>query len=340
MKKLRILLLPFAWLYGVITFFRNKLYDWKVLKSWKIEKKSILVGNLSVGGTGKSPLVEFIINHFLEQNKAIVTLSRGYGRSTKGLVHASLNSTANQIGDEPAQFKKKYQEKIEVIVAENRLEGIKYINKKLPETELIILDDAFQHRAIQAGFSIIVTPYNKLFVDDYMLPAGNLREWKIGKNRADCILVSKCPTDLSETEKAEIKAKLGFPHKNIFFASIDYQPPVGNSFNNPQHILLVTGIGNPQPLVEYWKKRAKVTHLSFDDHHNFSEGDIQVIHEKFDTFADWNKVILTTEKDFMRLMHFKSVKDGQYPWHYQPIKVQIHEQRKFKTLLDGYIKEI
>lgn len=340
MQKLRILLLPLGWLYGIVTFVRNKLFDWKVLSSHLIEKKSIVVGNLSVGGTGKSPLVEFIIRNALEQGLKVATLSRGYGRKTKGLIHADLNSTADQIGDEPAQFKSKFQDQIEVIVAEKRVEGVHFINNNLPETDLIVLDDAFQHRAVKAGLYLLVTPYNHLFVDDFMLPAGNLREWKSGKKRADAILVSKCPTDLSEEEKQLIRTKLKFPEDKIFFSSINYQEPVGETFNNPENILLVTGIGNPKPLIDYWKTRANVTHIGFGDHHIFSELDLENIHEKNGTFADRNKVILTTEKDFMRLKHFDSVKDGQYPWNYQPINLQIHELKSFKHLLDGYTSEI
>lgn len=341
MKNIRKLLLPIAWLYGFVTFLRNKFYDWGIFQTLHIETKSILIGNLSVGGTGKSPLVEYVAQHFLDRSIKIATLSRGYGRKTNGLIHASSNSSSEKIGDEPRQFKSKFKDEIEVIVSEKRVDGIHYIQEKLPETKLIILDDAFQHRAVKAGFQIVVTPFNDLFSRDFMLPAGNLREWEIGKNRANLIVVSKCPPDISEAEKSRIRKELGFPKERIFFSSIEYLEPVGKlKLEHPKNVLIVTGIGNPKPLLDEWKKKANVEHLSFGDHHNFSSKDIQRIHEKFDTFADQNKVILTTEKDYMRIEHFPEVQKDIYPWYYQPIGLKMHDQQLFKALLDGYFDQI
>ena len=341
MKHLRKLLLPIAWLYGFVTFLRNKCFDWGVFRSQRIKKKSILVGNLSVGGTGKSPLVEYITQHFLERSIKIATLSRGYGRKTQGLIHATNAASSSEIGDEPRQFKSKFKSEVEVIVAEKRTIGVDYIEHSLPETDLIILDDAFQHRAVKAGFQLLVTPFNDLFSKDFMLPAGNLREWKNGKHRANLIVVSKCPTDLSEQEKSRVIREVGFPRERIFFSSIVYLPPVGKiPFLAPENILLVTGIGNPLPLLEEWRNKANVEHIAFGDHHNFSSNDIARIHEKFDIFANQNKVILTTEKDYMRIEQFPEVQKDVYPWYYQPIALKMHDQQLFKAQLDGYFDQI
>ena len=341
MKNVRKLLLPIAWLYGFVTFIRNQCYDWGIFPSRPIKKKSILIGNLSVGGTGKSPLVEYVVEHFLARSIKLVTLSRGYGRTTKGLIHAKQESTASEIGDEPRQFKSKFTSNIEVIVAEKRTVGVDYIEQSLPETELILLDDAFQHRAVKAGLQILVTPYNDLFCNDLVLPAGNLREWKRGKYRADLIVVSKCPQNLSENDKLRVKKALGFPTNSIFFSSIEYLPPIGKiQFGTPENILIVTGIGNPQPLLEEWQDKANVEHMAFGDHHNFSSTDITRIHEKFDIFANQNKVILTTEKDYMRIERFPEVQEDIYPWYYQPIALKMHDQQLFKAQLDGYFDQI
>ena len=342
MRKLRLLLLPFAWIYGSITFLRNKFFDWGIFKSYTIPQKSINVGNLSVGGTGKTPHVDYLIEHFLEKKCDVVTLSRGYGRKTSGLVHANTSSTSEQIGDEPCLFKQKHKEKIDVVVSEKRKIGIDYISKKLPKTDLIILDDAFQHRAVKAGLNILITPFNDLFSSDFMLPAGNLREWKLGRKRADIIIVSKSPANLSLKESVRIKNVLR-TSVPIHFSSIIYGRliPISNhSTKSPKNILLVTGIGNPSPLEKHLKTKANVELMQFNDHHEFTLSDLSVIREKFDTFTDSDKIIVTTEKDFMRLGKFQEVLEGNLPWFYQPITIKIHDQQNFKNLIDGYFSKI
>lgn len=343
MDKLRLLLLPFGWIYGLITGLRNSLFNQGILKTYQIPKKSITIGNLSTGGTGKTPHVDFLINHFIEQGKKVSSLSRGYGRKTNGTLLASSNSDASEIGDEPLFYKNKYEEQINVVVAEKRKEGVELINNQFPKNEIIILDDAFQHRAVKAGFNVLLTDYNHLFTDDFLLPAGNLREWKSGVKRADTVVITKCPEDITINEQNRIRNKIAFSNEKIFFSHIKYDQlkSIDNKdLNDVKSILLVTGIANPTPLISYLKRFYTVEHIKFKDHHEFTEDDIKNIHKKFDTFAKQNKVIITTEKDMMRLKGFDSIHSNDYPWFYQPITIEIIEQNRFNKLIDNYVNEI
>lgn len=343
MDKLRLLLLPFSWTYGLITGIRNSLFNKGILNSYQIPKKSIVIGNLSTGGTGKTPHVDFLINHFVKQGKKVSSLSRGYGRNTSENLVVENNSTSNEVGDEPLFYKKKYKKKINVVVAEKRKEGVELINKHFPNNELIILDDAFQHRAVKAGLNILLTDYNHLFTDDYVLPAGNLREWKSGVNRADIVIVSKCPKDISIEEQNKIRNRISFSNDKIFFSHIIYDElkPVGQQeIKDVKSILLVTGIANPTPLISYLKRFYIVEHIYFKDHHEYSTDDIRKIHKKFDTFATQNKAIITTEKDMMRLNSFDTIHSADYPWFYQPITTEVIEQENFNTIIDNYVNEI
>ncbi|MDX2362737.1 MAG: tetraacyldisaccharide 4'-kinase [Crocinitomicaceae bacterium] len=342
MKNLRLLLIPFSFLYGLVVFVRNKCYDLGIFSTYSIPKKSICVGNLSVGGTGKTPHVDLILSHFIEEDFNIAVLSRGYGRKTKGLLEVNSNSTAAQVGDEPLFYKLRHGEKITAIVAEERKLGVEFILNLDPKHQVTVLDDAFQHRAVKAGLNIIITEHDHLFTDDYLIPAGNLREWRSGIKRADLIIVSKCPK-LSEADKGVLRKKLKFNPDAIYFSEITYDPLCGfNSEIIPkaENILLVTGIGNPQPLLNHLAAGHSVEHLKFNDHHAFTESDIVRIHEKFDTFASRDKIIVTTEKDFMRIKDFDSVLSTKDRWFYQPITTIIDEQEKFNRLLDDYVREI
>ena len=342
LNKLRILLIPFSWIYGFVVSVRNLCYNNGFFKSFSIPKKSICVGNLSVGGTGKTPLVDLIAHHFIENNIQVSTLSRGYGRTTKGLIEVNENSLASDVGDEPLLYKSKYKDDIHVVVAEERKSGVEYILNSYPTNDLIILDDAFQHRSVKAGFNILVTDYSNLFVNDFLLPAGNLREPISATKRADVIVVSKCPQELSADEKKIVADQIKFPTDKIFFSSIEYDDLIGfNSASKKEveNILLVTGIGNPTSLVEYLRKTCNVEHLRFKDHHRFTPQDITQIHEKFDSFASRSKIIVTTEKDFMRLRHFAAVKKSVNRWYYQPITIKIDEQIKFNLLINEYVIE-
>ncbi|MFK7786230.1 MAG: tetraacyldisaccharide 4'-kinase [Crocinitomicaceae bacterium] len=342
MKTLRLLLLPLSWIYGVITFLRNKAFDWGILKSHKIPGKSISVGNLSVGGTGKTPHVDYLIQYFLSKKIQLCVLSRGYGRKTKGLIVANDQSKSSDIGDEPLQYVQRYSDNIKVVLAEKRKVGVDHIHSSFSGNELIILDDAFQHRAVSAGLSLLITPFDDLFSDDFMLPTGNLREWKSGRNRADLIIVSKSPAKISNEEESKIIRKLKFDSDKIFFSSLEYNDLVSFSEKVTEkkidHALIITGIGNPTPLVNFWKKKCAVELMAFPDHHNYSATDIKSIHEKFGTFASSNKVIITTEKDYMRLQQFDEVFNPNFAWHYQPISITIKNQDKFNAHLDEYTR--
>ncbi len=337
----RLLLLPFSWIYGGIVALRNLCYDFGVLSSYDIPKKSICVGNLSVGGTGKTPHVDLVTSYLIDKQLLPSILSRGYGRNTSGLLEVKESSTAAEIGDEPLFYKTKFKEKIRVVVAEKRKLGVDYILDNYPKNDVIVLDDAFQHRAVKAGFNILITDYSHSFCDDYMLPAGNLREWTYGKKRADAIIVSKSPSKISEEEMQNIRTKLKFNSNAIFFSHIEYRElkPFSKGVDfKIENILLVTGIGNPTPLFTELGSRYRVELLRFKDHHVFTPKNIAEIHEKFDTFANGNKIIVTTEKDFMRLKNFIETNSASYPWFYQPINTIIKQQHKFNLCLNEYLK--
>ena len=337
----RLLLLPFSWIYGFITHLRNLLYSIGIFHSFKIPKKSICVGNLSIGGTGKTPHVDLLVDLLLSKNKKVAVLSRGYGRKAKGLIEVKKKSIAIEVGDEPLFYKKKHGDNLTVVVAEKRKIGVDYILKNNPKNDIIVLDDAFQHRAVKAGLNILITEFNRPFYSDFVLPAGNLREFSSGKRRTDIIIVSKSPDNISKENEAEIRRKIGFNPEKIFFSKINYQPL--KCFNlgietETESILLITGIANPTPLMDKLKKNYSVTHLNYPDHHTFNSQDIAEIHQKFDTFATGNKIIVTTEKDFMRLKDIDLVKSNQNNWFYQPIITTIKEETKFNQIIYEYCK--
>lgn len=343
LRYLRWLLFPFSIPYGIAMAIRSRMYKMGVLKSYQIPVKSIVVGNLSVGGTGKTPFVDFLIQHFLEEKIKLSTLSRGYGRKTSGVIHAQKGSTAAQIGDEPLLYFSRYEPAIEVFVAEKRKLGVEAILQNDPKTDLIILDDAFQHRAVTAGLNVLITEFGNLYSGGFILPAGNLREWPSAAKRADVIVVSKCPENLTEEIKDLVRQQLRIrPHQKLFFSSIQYLPlhSCSNEEVNPvQNILLVTGIGNPEPLRRELSKTYSVTQIKFPDHHDFTAANIAEIHQKFDTFAPHEKMIVTTEKDFMRLKQFDAVTNGTYPWFYQPIALKFDNEEQLKHLLNEYVRE-
>lgn len=342
MKRLKWLLLPFTFIYGLAIAIRNFFYDTKILKSYKIPVKSIVVGNLSVGGTGKSPLVNYLIHFYLNSNKSVATLSRGYGRKTKGVHVAKAQSTAKEIGDEPLQYKTRFGSEINVVVAEERKIGVQSVLDSNPDTDIILLDDAFQHRTVSAGLNIIVTQFDAPFSKDYLLPVGRLRESKSGAKRADIIVVSKCPESITEGQKKQLRLELAKHSQKVFFSFIKYGEfvTINPKSKSPQkNVLLVTGIGNPTPLVEHLKEKYVVTHVNFSDHHDFTATDIKSIHQKFNTFASHDKIIVTTEKDFMRLREFEVVTKGDFPWFYQPIEISFDNEEEFNNLLKEYVTE-
>lgn len=342
MRSIRILLWPFSLVYGFVTYLRNKCYDFGIFETYSIPKKSICVGNLNTGGTGKTPHVAYLAS-MLSTNLKTCILSRGYGRKTRGFILLNELHTSKDVGDEPLFYNTLFKDKVKVAVCEKRKIGIQKIQSLFPSNELIILDDAFQHRAVQAGFNILLTDYKNPFSKDLMLPAGNLREWRIGRNRADCAIVSNCPKEINHDKKLKWSQELKIDVEKLFFSSTSYKAfvPFGKPIANPENILLVTGIANPTPLINFLKEKYHVEHIQFQDHHLFSEQDIQQIQQKFDTFTSDKKIILTTEKDFMRLKDLDSILEPEkYPWYYQPIEIEIDKELEFKKLIDKYVNTI
>lgn len=298
---------------------------------------SICIGNLSVGGTGKSPHVDFLVNHFHEKGLNVSTLSRGYGRKTKGLLEVTNKHSSEEVGDEPLMYKLKYGDQLKVIVSEKRIEGVKYLQNSDSKTGILIFDDAFQHRAVRAKINILLTDYHAPFYNDMVLPAGNLREWQSGKKRADIIIVTKCPSGLIENIKKEVRSKLHFDVNRIFFSEIIYGEitPFSNAPKpeSVETILLVTGIANPKPLVNHLNIQYNVELMQFPDHHIFTTSEIQTIHDKYASMNPEKSIILTTEKDFVRLKSNSSLLTNK-PWNYIPITIQIDRLDDFFRQLE------
>ena len=301
MILLRKILFPFAILYGFITGIRNFLFDKGVLKSYSFDVPIIAVGNLSVGGTGKTPQIEYLIR-LLSPSYKVATLSRGYKRKSEGFVLADSTSNAEILGDEPFQFYKKFNN-IQVAVDANRKNGIEKLLSQTNKPEVILLDDAFQHRKVKAGFYILLTSYDDLYSDDFILPTGNLRESRTGAKRANLVVVTKCPATLSPDEQNKIQAKLNLTsNQELYFSYIEYdefiysedQTMKVDEIRNVDKLLLA-GIAKPEPFFKYLQSE-KEERLVFPDHHHFTEKDLLEIENKAQ-----NKIIITTEKDFVRL---------------------------------------
>ena len=331
MKTLRKLLFPFSLLYGSILALRNLFYDKGWFESKSYSTPIICVGNLSTGGTGKSPMIEYLIS-FLKEDYKVAVLSRGYKRKTSGFLEVLTDSIVENVGDEPLQFKRKFPN-IVVAVCANRQEGIEQIRVK---ADVILLDDAFQHRKVNASTNILLTTFNDLYIHDMVLPAGNLRESKRGANRADLVVVTKCPEKHSYAKLQEIQYILNLKtEQKIYFSKISYDDSIyGKSESLPlsylldKNFTLVTGIANPKPLVEFLSKNQyKFEHKKFPDHHHFSNSEIKQLEGK--------DIILTTEKDFVRLQP----RLNKFAIYYLPIKtIVLREQDEF--FKDFIINEI
>ncbi len=332
MKFYRKLFFPFVPVYYAVTWVRNTCYEFGIKKSVSFDFPVICVGNLSVGGTGKTPMIEYLIELFKDDYK-IATLSRGYKRKSKGFQLANNKSSAESIGDEPFQFYSKYKNEIQVAVDSNRVHGINSLKSVETSPEVILLDDAFQHRKVKAGFNLLLTTYDNLYINDFLLPAGNLRESKHGAQRADFIIVTKCPLELKQAEKDTlISAIKPLQHQHVFFSSINYSDVVKSSSESKNlddifSFTLVTGIANANPLVEYLRNRnLKFEHLNFQDHYDFTLKDVEEISK--------NNLIITTEKDYMRLQKFESLKGKLF---YLPIHVVIDNSEKFNDLIKRFV---
>lgn len=346
LKSFRILLFPFSLLYWLGIVVRNFLYDKGILASTTFGLPLICVGNLSVGGTGKSPMVEYLVT-MLKDHFKTATLSRGYKRRTRGYLLADAESTALDIGDEPMQFHLKFPD-VPVVVGEERLDAIRQLLHDRPETELVILDDAFQHRAVKAGLNILLTDYSNLFTRDFYLPTGDLRDLKSSYKRAEIIAVTKCRPELSNDEKQQLLQEINpVSGQQVFFTAIEYGDPyhiTGTkkmSISPQTEVLLVTGIANPRPL----KKLLEEHHnsyqmLQYPDHHIFTIDDWNEIRKKFETIQAADKIILTTEKDAVRLEKFRK-ETGELPLFVLPIRHRFlfGEEKQFIQLVENFIRQ-
>jgi tetraacyldisaccharide 4'-kinase len=346
LKPVRMLLLPFSLVYGLIIYVRNWMYDVKILRSASFNLPLICVGNLSVGGTGKSPMVEFLISK-LKQPFRVAVLSRGYKRKTRGYTLASRQTTALEIGDEPMQFFNKFPD-VTVAVGEERMDAISQLLHDKPDTQVIILDDAFQHRSVLAGFNILLTEFNNLYTRDWFLPTGDLRDQNKSARRADIILITKCPQDLSLAEKNRVVREIRpATHQQIFFTAISYGHPYQVVSREPwvsikaTEVLLVTGIANPGHLKKHLEEHFNgYDELAFSDHHIFTIDDLNYILKKFNQIQAPAKIIMTTEKDAVRLQKF-SQQLRRLPVYVMPIEpiFLFYEENQFTRLITTFIQD-
>jgi tetraacyldisaccharide 4'-kinase len=345
-KYLRWLLLPFSLVYGLVVMMRNWFYDAGLFTSRSFDMPIISVGNLDVGGAGKSPMTEYLVR-LLKDDHKLATLSRGYGRQTKGFLKATATTTATEFGDEPSQFHQKFPD-ITVAVAEKRTVGIEQLKE---DHEVIILDDAYQHRAVDPGFKILLFDYNRLNEPKFLLPAGNLREPFIGRYRADVFVVSKCPKDLTQKQQQEaLDILLPLNDQQVFFTSINYLPLqnlegnlVSQNIDNDTTVFLLTGIANAQPLLTYINQHTlHVIHHNYPDHHQFSLKNIAKLAKDFNDCKASKKVIITTEKDAQRLHEPQLLPQVKtLPIWVLPIGVQFlnRQQQQFNNTIHNYVKQ-
>lgn len=345
-------LLPFAWIYRAIVSVRNLMFDKGILQSRRFDIPVISIGNISVGGTGKTPHTEYLIR-LLQNEFQLAILSRGYKRKSKGFVLATPDTPTEMIGDEPFQMAHKYPQ-IYMAVDRDRCHGIERLTDghTAPGVKAIVLDDAYQHRYVKPGLNILLTDYNRLITRDKMLPAGRLREPTKGKDRADIIVVSKCPTDISKEERKQITAELAPSHtQQLYFSTFTYgriQPLFTegaerelSDIRADEHIVLVTGIASPQPLIERLKQQtAHITPLTFADHHDFTAADMSRIADTFLGLRSEKELIVTTEKDAARLAGHPLMDERIKPFIYVvPVMVKfIEKEELFNLNIINYVR--
>ncbi len=346
---LNILLFPFSLIYGSILYLRNKFYDWNIFTSKEFDFPIISVGNLTLGGVGKTPHVEYLVR-LLKENFKVAILSRGYKRGTKGFYLANESSSVSEIGDEPLQYKLKFTETV-IAVDEKRVEGIIKIKENHPETNLVLLDDAYQHRAVKPGVNILVTDCNNLYINDHVVPLGRLRECSSGSTRADIIIVSKTNDVLSDLEKRKLKERLKpKSHQKIYFSYIKYGEIIpftaaaqnlNSEIKNVSNVLLLTGIAKAKPLFHKLNNEyTLVEHLKFSDHHNFTDSNIIDIKKVYGNIYGNNKIIITTENDIMRLSLPTILNQlKEIPIFYIPIEICFHgnDKEEFDTQILKYV---
>ena len=350
----KMVLLPLSKLYGVGAFVRNKMFDLKILPVHTFNVPIIVVGNIACGGTGKTPITEYIIEA-MRLKYHIAMVSRGYKRDTKGFVVATAKSTPADIGDEAFQIYKKFGGKVVVAVGEDRVNAINEVLAIDPDINLIVLDDAFQHRYVQPTLSIVVTECNRPYYNDHLLPYGRLRESKIAVNRADFVVVSKCPPTLKDIDYRLIAKSLNlFPCQELFFSRLLYQElvpifpehtravPYLDWMTDDDYILAVAGIGNPRPFVRYLKSfKPRVRVDIFSDHHKFTRRDMEHLLDRFKTMRGNKRVLITTEKDAVRMAacpYFPA--ELRASAFYLPIKLEFssHSTSKFDEAIVRHLR--
>lgn len=342
------LLAPLSWLYAIVLYIRHWLYDSGILKSKSFSVPTICIGNLALGGTGKTPHTEYLIR-LLKDKANVAVLSRGYGRKTEGFILANEDSTAEQIGDEPLQYRLKFNN-ITVAVDEDRCEGVYRLMRQEKAPDVILLDDAYQHRKIKPGINVLLTEYYNIYKKDMLIPAGNLRDIKCAAKRADIIIVTKSPRVLLPYDKRDVVQLIDAkPYQKVFFTYIDFQglKPVNNTaketvLQDMKSVYLFCGIANPYPLEDYLKRKYNTLITKyFDDHHHFNDNDIDIILDGYDSVIGKNKIIVTTEKDLMRLTNSSFINRFEnVPLFTIPIEVHFNDEIEediFNNLILNYV---
>lgn len=331
---IKVLLLPIALLYGLAVGLRNLLYRIGVLRSVKFDLPVISVGNLTVGGTGKSPHIEYLLR-WMTQYLNVAVLSRGYGRKTEGYRPVTTIDTAKEVGDEPLQFKRKFPDTA-ISVSESRALGVPELVKRNPETQCVLLDDAFQHLAVTPGLNIMLTEFNRPFTRDWLLPSGRLREWRIGYRRADIIIVTKCPAGLTAAQRQKMLHEIDpYPRQRVYFSRYQYgapynmlRPELKRSLDLNTDVLLVSAIANTDYLLKHLGGEARsVQTMEYEDHHYFAEDELNDMVRRFERMPGKDKVIVTTEKDATRLeLHAEFFWKNNLPVYVLPIEVAFCDQ--------------
>lgn len=341
---IKILLFPFSLLYGFAISIRNFLYSQDVLKSVKFSVPIISIGNITVGGTGKTPHVEYLVRH-LQPYINVSIMSRGYKRKTKGFRMATIKSTVKEVGDEPLQYKLKFPH-IPIAVAESRALGIPDLLGRNPHIQTVILDDAFQHRSVEPHLNILLTTHKNPYFRDFLLPSGRLREWPAGATRADAIIVTKCPPSLSDSERREWIETLELEkYQSVFFSTMKYSPPysyfntgIRLDLNDLDGVVLISAIADSQYMEEHIDQYVdRIISMSFEDHHYFEPHEIGRLIKNFQEMKATKKAVITTEKDAVRLIpHREELHKHKIPVYLLPIQVEF----LFKEIhnFDEYLK--
>lgn len=345
-------MLPLSWLYGLGVRLRNQLFELGILKSRSFDVPVISVGNITVGGSGKTPHVEYLIN-LLKDRMKIAVLSRGYKRKSRGYVLAGKETVMRDIGDEPYQMKNKFRN-IHVAVDKDRCHGIERLigDEETKDTDVILLDDAYQHRYVKPGINILLVDYHRLIIYDKLLPAGRLREPQNGKSRADIVIVTKCPRDLKPMEyRVIIKAMSLYPYQKLYFTTLEYDElkpaycgenrPL-DSIKNDENILLLTGIASPKQMIYDLRPYSEhITPLTYPDHHQFTKKDIERINEAFAQMPE-PKMVITTEKDNSRLFGMEGLSDEvRHNLYILPVKIKfmLDREEDFNHKILSYVQK-